>query len=849
MLPSSKLFRCALPTDAATTDVIRHLQEQGLLCADHAQRCKDNIVIVLSEAEIALLKETGVGVDIQAPLANDKPQANASLDCRTTSSGYLDAPGIDKAFAALNAAFPALTVLTDLPELTTGYDGAQAGLAGPATVKLFRITNSPSIFSKPALLIVAGLHAREWAPPLAAIEFASQLLNKYAPGSTDPQIIAINQIVDGLDILFVGAANPDGINYSHHDDCTWRKNRRPNAQRPSCPGADVNRNFSIYWGQGGSSDCPCSYYYHGPSAFSEPEARNIRYVVETFPNILSAIDCHSCGENIYRPQPTGGTFIHREPVSPDDNAIYVALETAMNAAIAGVTPGKTYGTGTTSNHSGTFDEYAFFGHRIFGFELEIGRAFQPPIADALVSVQEAAAAMRSLAHETLGLAARFVSPVTVVHVIDKSSSMIASGYVDATRSNLRRMVDLMSLNDSTGIVSFNGAAAIELPLIAITSPGDYASARSAVSAIAFGGATSIGAGFRSALSLLPAGPARRSILLVSDGYENVPPTVASILPLVPADVPIHTIALGSSSNQELLQNIAVTTGGTYFFSPDELGLFQINNIAHGVIADADMVMEETISGSGTADGSSGFRREILVDEDADFLDVSIATRDNGVALEAALRSISSPYADFGRIACKNGSGYLLLHLKRPPAGIYELRVTVKSRAAAPCSIAAYVRSPRRLHLGSFEKPLAAGRPIDLSVAVLERGNALSRLSLSATAASPLTSVRLLTRQWDDNIGLSQLEKADRLPREVEQAQAVGEHLLRATGQDPFSYRTGRIHLVHPGQTDHKDAPIVIRAPTTKTIDGTHTIRVDVAGLTSRGTRFVRVGYRSVFVGH
>jgi hypothetical protein len=259
MLQSSKFFRCALPADAAAADVICHLQEQGLLGADHALRCKDNIVTVLSEAEIALLEEAGVAVEIRAP-----------LDCPTTSSGYLDAAGIDMAFAALNAAFPALTELTDLPELTTGYDGTQPGLAGPAAVKLFRITTNPSIFSKPALLIVAGLHAREWVPALAAIEFASQLLNSYAPGSADPEIIAINQIVDGLDIFFVGAANPDGINYSHHDDCMWRKNRRPNAQFPSCPGADVNRNFSIYWGQGGSSDDPCSKFYRGPSAFSEP---------------------------------------------------------------------------------------------------------------------------------------------------------------------------------------------------------------------------------------------------------------------------------------------------------------------------------------------------------------------------------------------------------------------------------------------------------------------------------------------------------------------------------------------------------------------------------------------------
>jgi hypothetical protein len=844
-------FRCVLPTDAAAADMIRHFQEQGLLCADHALRRKDQLVTVLSEAEIALLKDAGVAVDVGAPLTNDKPPPDASVDSPTTGfvSAYLDTPGIHAAFAALNAAFPALTQLSDLPEFTNGYDGAQPGLGGPAAVKLFRITTTPATFSKPALLIVAGLHAREWAPPLAAIEFASQLLNNFAPGSADPQVIAINQIVDGLDILFIGAGNPDGINFSRHDQAMWRKNRRPNPPFPSCRGADLNRNFSIFWGQGGSSGDPCDFQiYRGPSAFSEAENRNLRHVAEMFPNILTAIDCHSFGEDIFRPQPTGGTFIAAEPVSPDDHAIYVALETAMVAAIAAVTPGKTYTTGTTSNHSGTFDEYMFFGHRIFGFELEIGQDFQPPIADALVSAQEAAAAMHALAHETLGLAARFITPATTVQVIDKSGSMVASGYVDATRSNARRMIDLMGLNDSTGVVSFNQAAAVDLPLTTITSAGDYAAARSAVAAVAFGGATSIGAGIQAALGVLPTSGARRSILLLSDGFENRPPMVASVLPLVPAGVPIHTIALGSASDQTLLQSIATATGGSYFFSPDELGLFQIYNIVHSAMADADMVAEETFSGSGTDESSSGFRREIVVDDDADFLDVSIAARESGVRLEATLRSVSSPFADLSRIARKSGPGYLVLHLKRPPAGIYELRVTIQSRIPATCSLAAYVRSPLRLHLGRFDKRLAAGNPVDLSVAVLERGKAVPGLSLSATAASPMTSVQLLARQWKESIGLRQIEGADGLPREVAQAQAVREQLHRTTGQDPFRYRADRIHLVHPGRTDHKDAATVIRAPTAKTIDGTHTIRVDVKGRTSRGSPFVRVGYRSFLAG-
>src|SRR5262249_45578461 len=160
-----------------------------------------------------------------------------------------DGSQIASAIAALHTSFPALTQLIDLPELTSGYDGSVVGLAGPAAVKLLRITTTPAVYSKPGILIVAGLHAREWAPPLAAIEFAAPLLNNYAPGSLDPDVVAINSLVDNLDILVVAAGNPDGINYSHHDDGMWRKNRRVNAGFPACPGVDNNRNFSIYWGQ------------------------------------------------------------------------------------------------------------------------------------------------------------------------------------------------------------------------------------------------------------------------------------------------------------------------------------------------------------------------------------------------------------------------------------------------------------------------------------------------------------------------------------------------------------------------------------------------------------------------
>jgi hypothetical protein len=75
--------------------------------------------------------------------------------------------------------------------------------------------------------------------------------------------------------------------------------------------------------------------------------------LSNFPNVLAAIDCHSFGEKFLRPQPTGGSFIASEPVPVADDGIYSALETSTNSAIAAVTVGKSYVTGTTSN-AGTF---------------------------------------------------------------------------------------------------------------------------------------------------------------------------------------------------------------------------------------------------------------------------------------------------------------------------------------------------------------------------------------------------------------------------------------------------------------------------------------------------------------
>lgn len=833
-------FRCSLPDDPASGVVLRHLRELGLLCADHGLRQNGRLTTIMSSAEIAAVKASGIKVKSVSKLALGARAPVGALDFATGFVGaYLDSQGIHAAYAALQSAFPALCTLSDLPEATTGYDGSVAALAGSSPVKLFRITSTPAITANPAMLVVAGLHAREWAPPLAALEFASQLLNNYSPGSPDPEVAEVNAIVDGLDTLIMVAANPDGINFSHHDQNMWRKNRRPNAGALLCPGVDLNRNFSIFWGQGGSSPDPCSEVHRGPNQLSEAETRNIRFLTEQFPNLLTAIDCHSFGEDIFRPQITGGSFIGAEPVNAADDAIYSALESAINAGITSVTPGKTYSTGTTSNHSGTFDEYMFFAHRIFGLELEIGQDFQPPIADALVSAREGAAAMRHLAGETLNMSARFVTPVAIAHVIDRSGSMVGSGYVEATRAHARRMIDLMSLNDTIAVASFASSASTDFPATEINSPATYAAARAAVGAIAFGGGTSIGAGLERGLTLLPAPGNPRAIVLLSDGYENTPPMVSSILSAMPADVAVHTIALGPASDQLLLQQIAVDTGGSYHFAPDELALFEIYNAVHAASTNTDIVMSEWVGSPGSAAKENVVRRRFVIDCDADFAEISVMSTSQR-HLDCSLRCLSLADCDLSRVQTVKSGAHRALHWRRPQPGTYELSM----RGSGIGGVAVFVRSPVRAKL-ILPDAQRVKNVAKWGVSIESWGKPLHDLSLRMQAWVPGKSPKPTTSKVSAEF--SRLFANDPLPELVMAAVAQAQTLRKRSGRDPATPVPVIPQIRRADKVWGNRASFAACVPIAPTVTGSVNIRIEIDGRTPSGCAFSRtiIGSRCV----
>lgn len=157
------------------------------------------------------------------------------------------------------------------------------------------------------VMVVGGTHSRELMNPDAIIELAVDLFVSHVTGSDITygnrtlSAAEIKLILDTLDLWLVPCMNPDGREYVMNVDNLWRKNRRDNPGT-ECDGVDLNRNFDVVWGvtQGQTSCAQCSEVYCGPQAFSEPETRNIRNVLDTR-RVDCFVDVHSYSELVLWP--------------------------------------------------------------------------------------------------------------------------------------------------------------------------------------------------------------------------------------------------------------------------------------------------------------------------------------------------------------------------------------------------------------------------------------------------------------------------------------------------------------------------------------------------------------------
>ncbi|MBW4550134.1 MAG: hypothetical protein KME35_03330 [Aphanocapsa sp. GSE-SYN-MK-11-07L] len=346
---------------------------------------------------------------------------------------YLNVEEIESAIQSLATAYPASTELITSPNLT--HEGRQT--------HVLRVGVKPAS-AVDAVLILGGVHAREWVPPDALISIAADLLEAYVLGTGlvyHGQRFAadnIKQILETLNLFIYPCVNPDGRHHSQTYDCDnlWRKNRRPNPSGGNCIGVDINRNFDFLWdhltkfspnsGVSASND-PCDMnVYRGPSPASEPETQNVVWLLDTYPKINWHIDVHSVvpvilhswgSDRNQTAEPTqsflnnafdtvrglANAAVYGEYIAQDDLNLIKTLSNRMNEAVKAVR-GENYSVDQAFGlypTSGASDDYAFSRHfadpsknKIYAFTVECGRKeFQPTWMEAKEVILEVSAGL------------------------------------------------------------------------------------------------------------------------------------------------------------------------------------------------------------------------------------------------------------------------------------------------------------------------------------------------------------------------------------------------------------------------------------------------------------------------
>lgn len=345
---------------------------------------------------------------------------------------YLNPAEVESALANLAAAYPATTELITCPHPT--HEGR--------TTSVLRVGSRSDV---DGLLLLGGVHAREWVPPDALVSLAADLLEAHRLGTGlgygGQRYTAddVRDVVENTALYVHPCVNPDGRAHSQTADPLWRKNRRPHPDGGSCVGVDVNRNFDFLWdhlvrfaagSRVSTSANPCDkQVYRGPSPTSEPETRNVVWLLDERPDIRWLVDVHSAvpvilhswGSDENQSARPDQTFLdarfdglrgrphdtaYAEYITPADLATVTALAQRMHDAVKAVRGDEYHVEQAYSLYptSGASDDYAYSRHfadpaktKVHGFTIECGHTFQPTLAEAEEVIREVSAAALALA--------------------------------------------------------------------------------------------------------------------------------------------------------------------------------------------------------------------------------------------------------------------------------------------------------------------------------------------------------------------------------------------------------------------------------------------------------------------
>jgi murein tripeptide amidase MpaA len=363
--------------------------------------------------------------------------------------GYLTADEVERAMVLGEQNHPGYFERIALPNLTWEKRRCHAYRIGKGAAR-----------TRPAVCFLGGVHGREWGGSDILVYFGMRLLRAYRDGhgfqlgSRRVSAAQVRRLVETMDIVVLPQVNPDGRRFSMERHPFWRKNRRPAPRGKSHRhiGVDLNRNFPFLWrfdrhfapGTVGSSFKTGDYEtYVGPRPASEPETRNVIWLLDRFPNIRYLVDLHSYGETILhswgsdddQSDNPGMTFrnkrydgkrgrindgVYGEYMPAADIKAAVEMGGRMAAGIR-LVRGRKYQVKQSVGlypTAGSTDDYAYSRHwvdrrkkKIIAFTVEWGRShastpFHPPYAEMRKVMREVSAGLLALCLRALALHGR-----------------------------------------------------------------------------------------------------------------------------------------------------------------------------------------------------------------------------------------------------------------------------------------------------------------------------------------------------------------------------------------------------------------------------------------------------------
>jgi subtilisin family serine protease/Mg-chelatase subunit ChlD len=359
------------------------------------------------------------------------------------------------------------------------------------------------------------------------------------------------------------------------------------------------------------------------------------------------------------------------------------------------------------------------------------------------------------------------NPVCVVPVLDRSGSMISYGYVDTTRVTTKNFIDLMSVNDSTAVVSFGSTAVNEYHnagnIVPIVSNTEKDNAKNAVDAIAFGGCTYMGQGLQNGRALLNTGPAdqEKAIVLLSDGYDNggcnsANPTALSIVSAGwPANMPVYTCAMGAAADAVSLQEIATRTNGRYYMMPEIEDLGEIYNYIRGQVADTD----ESIITNTSAFASYATVKS-FVEKGAKCVTFSVNWFTEALKFTPHVPKSTSQISvrlidPKGRkvhpqstlVARTVGKSYVVLRIEEPAAGNWTIEVETTLKTHTRFTVGGFVKSPIKLYIPNSVQLMKTGTSFNLVSQLLYGDTAFSAGNFKVNLNIPAGNVKVLLQKY------------------------------------------------------------------------------------------------------